>query len=140
MYDPSNYRGVHLSAQLSKVVERLLGRCFLPYLEKTNSFGTHQFAYRQGRGCKDALALNALQWLWWLDLGRKVGLYCSDVSGAFDRVSSARLEWKLQKRGVQGKVLKLLASWLKERRAVVVVDGKQSREEVLTNMVYQGTR
>ena len=49
VYDPLNYRGVHLSAQLSKVVERLLGRCFLPYLEKTNSFGTHQFAYRQGK-------------------------------------------------------------------------------------------
>lgn len=139
VYDPANYRGVHLSAQLSKVVERLLGRYFLPFLEGTNAYGTNQFAYRQGRGSKDALALNTLQWLWWLDSGKKVGLYCSDVSGAFDRVATDRLLRKLEARGVRGKALKLLGSWLEERRAVVVVDGKRSEEAVLQNMVYQGT-
>ena len=121
------------------MMKRLLGRCFLPYLEQTGAYGYNQFAYRLGRGCKDALALNLLQWLWWLDSGKKVGLYCSDVSGAFDRVSSERLLAKLYKQGVRGKVLKLLGSWLEERRAVVVVDGKSSKEALLTNMVYQGT-
>ena len=31
--DPTNYKGIHITAQLSKVVERALGRLFLPFLE-----------------------------------------------------------------------------------------------------------
>ena len=31
VFDPTNYRGVHLTPQLSKVVERLLGRFLLPF-------------------------------------------------------------------------------------------------------------
>ena len=54
VYDPDNYRGIHLSAQLSKVVEKLLGRFFLPFLEATGAYGENQWAYRKLRGCKDA--------------------------------------------------------------------------------------
>ena len=139
VHDPSNYRGIHLSSQVSKVLERLLGRFFLPLLEVEGAFGQNQFAYRRGRGCKDALAHNMLQWLWWLHCGKKVGLYCSDVSGAFDRVPTSRLLEKLQKHGVGGKVLKLLGSWLDSRDAVVVVDGVRSTSVCLHNMVFQGS-
>ena len=139
VYDSANYRGIHLSAQLSKVVERLLGRLFLPFLEATGAYGPNQWAYRKQRGCKDALAANALQWVWWLHCGRKVGLYCSDVSGAFDRVRSERLAAKLENLGVGGQLLGLVKSWLEEREAVVVVDGSYSRKAKLHNMVYQGT-
>ena len=78
-YDPANYRGIHLSAQLSKVVERLVAESFVPHLESAGVFGSNQFAYRKKRGCKDALAMNVIQWIWWLHLNRKVGLYCSDA-------------------------------------------------------------
>ena len=44
---PSNYRGVHLTAQLSKVVERLIKQMLDPYLERTIAYGTNQFAYRK---------------------------------------------------------------------------------------------
>ena len=80
------------------------------------------------RGCKNALAMNALQWVWWLHLNRKVGLYCSDVAGAFDRVSISRLVKKLEAYGVQGKLLAFLHSWLRERQAVVVLNGCFSEE------------
>ena len=139
VYRADNYRGIHLTAQLSKAMERLVGRCFLPFLDTTGVYGPDQFAYRKERGCKDALALNTLQWLWWLQQGRKVGLYNADVSGAFDRVSSERLLQKLHNHGVRGKLLKLLASWLEDREAVVVVDGKCSAKRLLQNMVFQGT-
>ena len=44
-----NYRGVHLTAQLSKVLERLLRSLFLPFLVMHNGFGPNQFAYMEGR-------------------------------------------------------------------------------------------
>ena len=55
--DPGNYRGIHLTPQISKVMERLLGTLFLPYLEATGAYGPNQFAYRKKRSFMDALAL-----------------------------------------------------------------------------------
>ena len=60
---------------------------------------------------RDALAFNVLQWVWWLHEGKKIGFYCSDVSGAFDLVPILE---KLQRNGVTGKVFKVLSSWLEE--------------------------
>ena len=139
VWNPSNYRGVHLTAQLSKVVERILGSFFLPFLEKTQAYGPNQFAYRKKRGCRDLLALNLLDWTWNLHNGRKVALYCSDVSGAFDRVDTDRLLEKLQRKGLKGELLAVVRSWLGERTAQVVVDGAFSDEATLKNSVYQGT-
>ena len=139
VYDPENYRGIHLSSQLSKVMERLFSKLLLPFLEKTAAYGKNQFAYCKKRGCRDALALNTLNWLWALAHNEKVALYCSDVSGAFDKVSTEKLVAKLRHKGVREPLLKLLSSWLEERDAVVVVEGVCSRKERLTNMVFQGT-
>ena len=43
-FSAENYRGIHLTAQISKVVERLVKRQFEPYLERTVGFGPNQFA------------------------------------------------------------------------------------------------
>ena len=83
--------------------------------------------------------MNVIQWLWWFFQGKRIGLYCSDVSGAFDKVRSDRLVEKLEHLGVRGKLLTLLTSWLENRDAVVTVDGFCSEKAVLCNMVYQGT-
>ena len=68
-----------------------------------------------------------------------VALYCSDVSGAFDRVSETRLGDKLRRLALHPKILRLLLSWLEPRSSVVVVDGESAQRRVLTNSVYQGT-
>ena len=69
----------------------------------------------------------------------RVGLYCSDVSGAFDRVSRPRLLAKLRVAGVCDSSRQLLASWLDVRSAVVIVDGASSSRALLSNSVFQGT-
>ena len=55
--------------------------------------------------------------------GGRVALYCSDVAGAFDRVSAARLRDKLLRSGVHVSVVDVLVSWLEKRRARIFVDG-----------------
>ena len=49
-----NYRGLQLTSQLSKVVERFIGTHFLSRLSST-TFGDNQFAYRSSHGVRDAL-------------------------------------------------------------------------------------
>ena len=136
---PKQYRGIHLTAQLSKVAERILGQYCCPYLEKSLAYGNYQFAYIPHRSYRDALCFNVCTWLWALATRKRVGLYCSDVSGAFDRVNAERLIMKLRARGVHERMLKVLQSWLSDRTAYVCVEGVQSIAFVLQNMVFQGT-
>ena len=95
VYQSKNYRGIHLTTQLSKVVERLLITLYVPHLTATLGFGPNQFAYTKKRGARDALAMLTTLWIEALAAGRKVAIYCSDVSGAFDRVKVDRLVAKL---------------------------------------------
>ena len=55
-YNPANYRGVHMTAQLAKVIERALLPIFRSTLSSEPSIGPNQFAYCQERGSRDALA------------------------------------------------------------------------------------
>jgi hypothetical protein len=135
----SNYRGIHLTAQLSKAVERIIGELFLPRLQENQSFGENQFAYSKGRGGRDALAYLTLTWILAIARGSKVGVFCSDVSGAFDRVRAERLLEKLVATGAHASVVAVVKSWLENRRANVVVDGERSYDMVLNDMVFQGT-
>ena len=56
----------------------------------------------------------------------KVAVYCSDVSGAFDKVSADRMLDKLRKRGVHFRLINIIASWRGQRAANVVVGGEKS--------------
>ena len=103
VFNPSNYRGVHLTAQLSKVMERLIQTLYAPFLANIDGFGPNQFAYQKERGARDALAMLVLNWISDLARGRKIGIYCSDVSGAFDRVAMDWLIAKLQRRKLHRK-------------------------------------
>ena len=80
-----------------------------------------------------------MNWIHAFSNREKIVVYCSDVSGAFDRVSSLRLLEKLRKAGIHYRLVDLIASWLGQRQANVVVGGERSESFLLENMVYQGT-
>ena len=139
VYLSKNYRGVHLTAQLSKVIERLISLLLDPHVTRWNLIGKNQFAYSKKKGARDVLALLCLRWTMALDRGHKVLVYCSDVSGAFDKVSRSRLLLKLHAKGIHPKLIKLIGSWLEPRRATVVVGGEKSSPFRIQDMVFQGT-
>ena len=136
---PDNYRGIQLTAQLSKVVERMFLQLFSPQLDRFGAYGARQFAYTPGRGARDAVLYFVLQCISAFTSGRRVLLYCSDVSGAFDRVDVPRLLAKLRGFSVPESVVGVLASWLEQRTARVIVQGKHSAPVRMENMIYQGT-
>ena len=138
-FDARNYRGIHLTAQLSKVVERLLKRLFVPFLLASVSFGQNQFAYTPERGARDALLYLVLCWIRAFNSRRRVAVYCSDVSGAFDRVRAERMIEKLKAKGIHPQIVAVLASWLRARTAHVVLEGAKADALTLEDMIYQGT-
>ena len=74
-----------------------------------------------------------------LHAGQQIGVYLSDISGAFDRVSSDLLLEKLKAAGVSPEMLNFIDAYLKPRRSRVIVGGAQSREFILQDTVFQGT-
>ena len=133
---------MHLTSQLSKAVERIILPLIEPYLHRTLAVGPmhyNRFACQKGKGARDALLLLVLSWVRALNMRKKVAVYCSDVSGAFDKASTSRLVEILRARGLQEQMVRLLGSWLRQRRAEVVVGGCKSAPISLSNMVYQGT-
>ena len=137
--DACNYRGVHLTAQISKAAERMLSVLAAPYLESPLRIGANQFAYCKGKGSRDALAFLVLTIIMAFEQKEKVVLFCSDVQGAFDRVSEVRFVDKLSRSGLPPELVSVFASWLQRRRARVVTDGAHSECMDLSDMVFQGT-
>ena len=101
--------------------------------------GRNQFAYTKKRDSRDVSALLSLSRVKALEAGHKVLVYCSDVSGAFDKVSRERLIAKLVDKGIHPQLVKLIGSWLEPRMATVVVGGAKSKPFRIQDMVFQGT-
>ena len=126
MWNPANYRGIHLTAQLAKCTERVLQQAFGKYFGSDEASGENQFAYKQKKGARDVLALLLLTWIQGFNKRTKFVVYCADVSGAFDKVKRARLLEKLDAKGVPSRWVTLFGSWLRAREALVAVGGSFS--------------
>ena len=139
VFMPGNYRGVRLTSQVSKALERLLVPSFVSSFSTSGNFGSNPFAYQQERGARDAVALLVLDWIMSISKRRKVGVYCSDVSGAFDKVEMKRMVRKLRATGLHESLIAIFESWLRTRPANAIVSGDKSETIELANIVFQGT-
>ena len=134
----SNYRGVHLTAILSKVAEKLIGKDLIEFLQ-SGPFGEHQWAFTPGLSARDLVTALVCSWILAICKGYKIGGYLSDITGAFDRVFKDYLMAKLCNAGIGTLYLNFLDSYLRPRRAQVVVEGISSDEFEIANSVFQGT-
>ena len=114
VFSASNYRGIHLTAQLSKVAERLLLPLVEPHISRfwTKPVRRHQRPWERRKHRPTSRCRGSL---------RSIAVFCSDVSGVFDRVRAERLLEKLRSKGVHPTLVALAGSWLQQRTAQVVV-------------------
>ena len=117
----------------------MIGIPFGKFVNVIDGFGASQWAFRRGRGCQDLVLLLISSWVKDFQDRRKVGIFLSDISGAFDRVDADRMIAKLRRLGVAPTLLAFFMDFLAPRRARVAVDGADSREFCLSDMVFQGT-
>ena len=121
------------------VVEHVLNKVLAPFFRDTQSFGESQFGFQHGRSCNDLVATLTCEWVLALNDRKKVGVYLSDISGAFDKVDTNRMMQKLEAAGLNATYLRFFKSYLSTRRAIVLVNGEMSEVFELQNMVFQGT-
>ena len=101
-----NYRGVHLTSQLCKTMEGIIKDDIVEHLFRFKLIRSSQHGFTAGRSC----ITNLLEFLEEvtrnIDKGIPVDIIYMDFQKAFDKVPHARLLKKLEKHGIQGKVLK----------------------------------
>ena len=98
VYAAINYRGIHLTTIMSKVVERTIGNPLIAHLQ-SYGFGDHQWAFRKMSSARDLLTVCVSSWILAICKGCKVGLYLGGITAAFDRVFKDFLwpNWSVQR-------------------------------------------
>jgi len=137
--NPGHYRGVHLTNIISKIVERCVAHVLTPFFDRIGAFGPDQWAFRKRHSCRDLVTLLVCKWLWAMDQGFKIGLYLSDISGAFDKVDRQFMFQRLREVGLSKAMVGFLYDYLGPRSAVVIVQGHESVAFAICNQVFQGT-
>lgn len=118
-----SYRPVALLPSFSKIVEKVIFKQLIKYLEEHNILNEKQFGFRQGRSTQMAVFELVNELLGALDGSQTVyGVFC-DLSKAFDSVNHKLLLAKLEYYGINGTPLKLFETYLYKRFQRVKING-----------------
>ena len=137
--DPGNYRPISLLGSFSKILERVVHRRIVHYIESYHLISNAQFGFRQGKSTEDAV-LNLTNTVASNLDGKRacIGVFL-DLAKAFDTVSIPILLRKLELLGFRGQSLQWFKSYLTGRSQYVKVDGHQSDSRAINYGVPQGS-
>ena len=135
--DPSNHRPISLLPVTSKILEKIIARQLLDYLEEANLINECQYAYRRRTSTEDAL-LKVSELVYKAIDGNNLSLLVLlDLSKAFDSVNHSILLNKLSQLNIQ---TSWFESYLKDRSQSVMLDGKTTSSPKPVNFgVPQGS-
>uniref|UniRef100_A0A183KS17 Reverse transcriptase domain-containing protein n=1 Tax=Schistosoma curassoni TaxID=6186 RepID=A0A183KS17_9TREM len=113
---PSNYRPVSHTSVVVKILERIVKRTIMAFMEANNVINIEQHGFRKGLFCTTNLLIARDFWINALDNENLVDVVYIDFSKAFDKVSPNRLLLKLENLGIPEPLLKWLKDFLVDRR------------------------
>lgn len=135
----NNYRPISILSALSKILERLINRRLISYLNKFNIISKNQFGFVAGKSTE--LAVNDLTDFIVRQLDKKnkcISIFL-DLAKAFDTVSVPILIDKMERVGIRGVALKLFTNYLTNRTQRVKVGDVVSDSASATFGVPQGS-
>ena len=138
-HEVKNYRPISLLPVMSKIVEKLIYRRLVSFLNQQNFFHKYQFNFRKNHSTNHATTLlvenitRAFE-----EKQATIGIFL-DLSKAFDIIEHKILMSKLQHYGVRGLLLQLLSGYLSNRSQKVLFNGKILKSLYLSCKVPQGS-
>lgn len=136
---PQNYRPVSLVITFSKILEKLMKKRLLSFLDKISYISLRQFGFQSGTNTEKALLHYVSTVYEGINKGKCVSGLFLDISKAFDTVNHKILLSKLYRAGIRGIVLDWFKSYLNERTQIVRVNGVCSDRINIKHGVPQGT-
>lgn len=137
---PDNYRPISLLPIPSKILEKIVNKRLVKFIEEHHLISDRQFGFRHGKSNEQATELLTDIVSSTLDKGfRSVGVFL-DLAKAFDTVSIPILLNKMQCFGVRGSSLAWFASYLTGRQQIVRIgEGSLSQSLPINFGVPQGS-
>jgi hypothetical protein len=133
------YRVISLLSCFSKVVEKVVATWIASFCEKNDIFHRGQFGCRRNRSTLDAVAqLVAKVENTWVKKRTALALLL-DVRGAFDRVDKRQLLKRKIRVGMAGNMIRWVDSFLSNRRAMLVTDGRTGQTHDIQAGLPQGS-
>ena len=134
-----NYRPVSLLPICSKMFERILYNHIFKYLSKEDLICHNQSGFKPGDSCVYQLLSISHEIRKSFDNNLEVRGIFLDISKAFDRVWHDGLLYKLKQNGIKGNLMKLLSSFLNNRKQRVLLNGRFSSWRNISAGVPQGS-
>ena len=138
--DLSNFRPIGLINGFSKILEKILHKRLLSFLNNNNFFKTNQFGFLPGRNVMQAIT-KLLNYIFSaLNNNESVLLVMLDISKAYDCIDYKILLKKLENAGIRGNTLQWFESYLRGRGQKVDINGTFSDLfEILEMGLVQGS-
>ena len=136
-FNKENYRPISVLTALSKVFEKTIELQLSPFLNR--NFSNFLCAYRKHFSSQHALIRLLEEWKTGLEANKHTAAVLMDLSKAFDSLPINLLIAKLDAYGVGINSIKLLKSYLTDRKQMVKVNGYFSSWEPLNQGVPQGS-
>ena len=133
----NNYRPVSILSNVSEIFERIMFRQISNYMD--SFFSKYQCGFRNGYSTQQCLLSMLEKWKRAVDNGKAFGLLLTDLSKAFDYLSNELLLVKLHAYGFSFAALRLIHSYLTNRKQRTKVNSSYSSWEEILFEVPQGS-
>ena len=137
--DPGNYRPISLLSILDKILEKLVCKRLVDFLEEHKIFYKYQFGFRAKHSTVQAVTEIVDNIIEEMKNGRLVAGIYMDLSKAFDTVDHEILLHKCEHNGIRGQALQWLKSYLSNRQQYTQANGVKSNKKVVEYGVPQGS-
>ena len=124
--DPGNWRPISITPSTAKLIEKLVKKRLVSFLDKHNILTKHQFGYRSQHSTTHAILNICDNILSNFDEKKHTVSIFLDLSKGFDCVNHKILLKKLHHYGVRGVALDFFKSYLHDRKQFTIVNGVSS--------------
>lgn len=135
----NNYRPIAVLPAISKILERIINKRLIKYLEDKKLLSDNQFGFRRNKSTNNAVLELTNHIVKNIDAKKKVLSVFLDLKKAFDTVSFPDLVLKLEELGIRDLPLLILTDYLNNRTQCVKIKDYLSSELPVTFGVPQGS-
>ena len=134
----SNYRPIAVLPCFSKLLEKLMYKRLINFIEKHEILYNSQYGFRKNRSTEMAITSLTTKITEAIENKEFTAGIFLDLSKAFDTVNHSILIEKLQHYGIRGIALEWFKNYLTNRTQVVKYNNVVSRKEIIVCGVHQG--
>ena len=134
-----NYRPISVLTCFSKLLEKLMYKRLIKFIDKNRILTPHQYGFRENRSTELAIIELTNRLTNAIDTGEfTIGIFL-DLSKAFDTINHKILIQKLEHYGIRGVTKLWFQDYLTNRKQIVKYSQVRSKEMLIENGVPQGS-